>query len=221
MAIDQDDISTAKASVQKAVDAHSLAYQRLFAHDGKTTISGPDLHAKECARILAPLENAVTAATTLSDKALAQVEAQRLAPFADTTTQLNPIELEEAGRLASFVREDCQSLSLADLAERLRWTQSAGGKARHWLTMRYAVQRWKAEQVKTPQPADLAEFGAVLRDMGALSGPRAGLSPEAQKLADQAQSLSMFAKSQLRIAANPEQDKADKEAMRRSILSRF
>ena len=64
---------------------------------------------------------------------------------------------------------------------------------------RYAKRRWKVESDKTPQDAALSMFAQTLRDLG-VTGAKAGLSDEAQRRAEAAQSLKMFAGSQLRFA---------------------
>ena len=193
--IDQTQLDAAKSAVTSALDTFNANKAKLLTHDGKPILE-PAAHARAVEKAGEPLRAAVEKALALGDAAIAEAEKGRLQRYADTTTQLNPIELDEAGRLAAFVREDCQTLSLSDLAERLRWTQSAGGKARHWLTMRYAVQRWKAEEGKTPQPAGFVELGEVMRDLGAF-GPRAGLSPELQRLSENAAQLKRWARGQL------------------------
>ena len=66
----------------------------------------------------------------------------------------------------------------------------------HW---RYAKRRWQVESDKVPQHPDLSQFAETLRALG-IVGPAAGLSEAAQRRAEAAQSLKMFAGSQLRYA---------------------
>ena len=192
-------LDAARVTVERAIEKHTADYGRLFAHDGKTTISGPDLHARECARILVPVTAAVESAVQVADKAAADVEALRLAPHADPTSALSAAELQDANARAVWVREDCESLPLGDLVERLKAVAAGGSKSSQWLHWRYAKQRWTRESAKSPQDPALSAFGETLRNLG-IVGPKAGLSDEAQKRLDKAQSLKMFAGSQLRFA---------------------
>ena len=196
---DNSDIDGAKQAVTRAIEKYNNDRLALFAHDGKTPIDPPATFAMKQAKLLESVEWAVERATTLSDKVTAEVEAARLAPHADPTGSLSAAELQDANLRAQWIREDCETLPLGDLVERLRAVHASGSKSSTWLHDRYAKARWKVESDKTPQDAALSMFAETLRDLG-VTGPKAGLSSEAQKRAEDAQRLKMFAGSQLRYA---------------------
>ena len=199
MTIDNSDIEASKQVVTRAVEKYQTDRAALFAHDGKTPIDPPATFAAKQAKLLESVEWAVERAATLADKVTQETESQRLAPHADPTGQLSPAELQDANARAVWVREDCESLPLGDLVERLKAVAAGGSKSSQWLHWRYAKQRWTRESAKSPQDPALSAFGETLRNLG-IVGPKAGLSDEAQKRLDKAQSLKMFAGSQLRFA---------------------
>lgn len=188
-----------RAAVTRAIEAYNVGKTALFAHDGRTPIAAPTVHEEKLTRLLTPVEAAVQRAVEAADTVIADVEARRLAPFADPTAALSPAELDDANRRAAFVKEDCvSSLPLPELVERLRAVEAGGVKSSIWLHHRYARQRWELESSKTPQPPDLAQFGEALRQLGVI-GPRAGLDPALAKRADDARGLKRWATSQLDV----------------------
>ena len=199
MTIDNSDIDGAKQVVTRAIEKYNADRAGLLASDGKTPIYPPDVHTAKVAKLLESVEWAVERATTLADKVTADIEAQRLQPFSDPTSALSAADLQDANARAPWVREDCETLPLDDLTQRLRAVHASGSKSSTWLHDRYAKARWKVESDKTPQDAALSMFAETLRDLG-VTGPKAGLSSEAQKRAEDAQRLKMFAGSQLRYA---------------------
>ena len=196
---DNSDIDGAKQAVTRAIEKYNGDRLALFAHDGKTPIDPPATFAMKQAKLLESVEWATDKAVQVADKAAADIEAQRLQPFSDPTSALSAADLADANLRSQWIREDCQELSLPDLAERLRAVHASGNKSSVWLHDRYAKARWRAESDKTPQHPDLVVLGEVLRNLG-IVGPKAGLSDDAQKRLDKAQSLKMFAGSQLRYA---------------------
>ena len=214
--LDQTDIEASKLAVTRAIEAHGAAYARLFASDNRTPISGPDLHARQVAAIVAPLEREVDKAVALADRVVAEVEAARLAPYADPTSALSAADLADANLRSRWVAEDCSELPLSDLAERLRAVHASGNRASIWLHSRYAKRRWQKESAKSSHPLDMDVFAATLRDLG-IVGEKAGLSAEAQKRAAAAQSLKWWAERQLRAARDPEADARAKADIRDSI----
>lgn len=198
--IDQTQLDAAKDAVQRAASKYQTEKSALFTHDGKTAINAPAVHDREMQRIAEPLTAAVERAVGVADKVAAQVEALRVQPYADPTSQLSAVDLDDANRRARFVREDCESLALGDLAERLRWVQGNGSKSLQWLYARYSVARWQAEERKEPQDASLGDFGAALRDAGII-GVNRGLSREAVALGEAAGRLRAWARGQLQAAS--------------------
>ena len=209
MTIDNSDIDGAKQVVTRAIEKYNADRAGLLASDGKTPIYPPDVHTAKVAKLLESVEWAVERATTLADKVTADIEAQRLQPFSDPTSALSAADLQDANARAVWVREDCESLPLGDLAERLRAVHASGSKASVFVHDRYSKRRWQVESAKTPQPPDLVVLGETLRDLGIL-GPRAGLSDEAQKRQEAAAALKRWAGRELSIARDPEKDKADR-----------
>ena len=199
MTIDNSDIDGAKQVVTRAIEKYNADRAALYAHDGKTPINGPAIHDRELAKLTESLQWATDKAVALADKVTAEVEAQRLAPFTDPTGQLSAADLQDANARAQFIKEDCETLPLDDLAQRLRAVHQSGNRASVFLHDRYAKRRWQVESDKVPQAPDLSQFAEVLRDLG-VTGPKAGLSVEAQRRAEAAQSLKRWAGSQLAYA---------------------
>ena len=208
MAIDNSDLDAAKQAVVRSVTQFNTNLATIYTHDGHR-INPPGKHETELARLSAGVETAVEKALALADRTVAEVEAARLAPHADPTGQLSPADLADANLRRAFIEEDVATMGLADLAERLKAVHAGGSKSSVWLHDRAAKRRWQVESAKTPQPPDLVVLGEVLRNLGVL-GPKAGLSDEAQRRAEAAQSLKMFATRELRIAKDPEKEAADK-----------
>ena len=145
--------------------------------------------------------DAVDRAVALADRVTAEVEAARLAPFSDPTSQLSAADLQDANARAQFIKEDCQTMPLDALVERLRAVHASGNKASIWLHDRYAKSRWRAESDKVPQHPDLSQFAEVLRDLG-ITGPKAGLSRDAQKRLEDAGRLRAWSRGQLSQVVN-------------------
>ena len=196
---DNSDIDGARQVVVRSIEKYQTDRAALYAHDGKTPINGPAVHERELTKLAESVQWATDKAVAVADKVTADVESQRLAPHADPTGSLSAAELQDANLRAPWVKEDCESLPLPDLVERLRAVHASGSKSSTWLHDRYAKARWKVESDKTPQDAALSMFAETLRDLG-VTGPKAGLSDDAQKRLDKAQSLKMFAGSQLQYA---------------------
>ena len=196
---DNSDIDGARQVVVRSIEKYNADRAGLLASDGRTPIYPPDVHTAKVAKLLESVEWAVERATTLSDKVTADIEAQRLQPFSDPTSALSAADLQDANLRAPWVKEDCESLPLGDLVERLRAVHASGSKSSIWLHDRYAKRRWQVESDKTPQALGIGAFSEVIRQYG-IVGPRAGLSDDQQKRLDKAQSLRMFAGSQLRYA---------------------
>ena len=196
---DNSDIDGARQVVVRSIEKYNADRAGLLASDGRTPIYPPDVHTAKVAKLLESVEWAVERATTLSDKVTADIEAQRLQPFSDPTSALSAADLQDANLRAPWVKEDCESLPLGDLVERLRAVHASGSKSSIWLHDRYAKRRWKVESDKTPQDAALSMFAAVARDLGVF-GERAGLSSEAVKRQEAAQSLKRWAGAQLAYA---------------------
>lgn len=193
--IDQAQIDSAKNKVSEALAAYNTAKSQLFTFDGKP-IKEPAAHEKALAELAEPLRAAVEKAISIADQASAQVEKVRIAPAACPTSQLNPIELENAEHLAVFVREEAEQLPPADLAHRLEWVRVNGSKAQLWTYSRYAKMRWQREQSTSPAPLGYDLLTAELRNLGAI-GPQAGMPREAQALSESAANLRRWARSQL------------------------
>ena len=171
----------------------------MYTHDGHK-INPPGKHESELARLLVGLESSVEKAVAVADRVSAEVEAQRLAPYADPTSALSAADLQDANLRAPWVREDCETLPLGDLVERLRAVASSPSKSSQWLHWRYAKARWKVESDKTKQDPALSMFAETCRDLGVF-GPKAGLSDDARNRQEAAQSLKRWAGWQLNQAA--------------------
>lgn len=191
-------LEAARQALQKSLDIYATNQQTLFTHDGHK-INAPSVHEREAARLLEPVTAAVDKAIAVADKVTQETEAQRLAPHADPTSQLSASDLADANLRRVFVAEDCETLPLDDLAQRLRAVHSGGSKPSQWLHDRYSKARWTVESDKVPQSPDLAMFAEVLRDLG-VTGPKSGLSDEAQRRAEAAGALKRWAGAQLSIA---------------------
>ena len=206
---DNSDLDGAKQVVKRAVEKYQTDRAALFAFDGKTPINPPDVHQRQLDKAIESVQWATDKAVAVAAQVAAEVESQRLAPHADPTGSLSAAELQDANLRAQWIREDCETLPLADLVERLRAVHASGSKSSTWLHDRYAKARWKVESDKTPQDAALSMFAETLRDLG-VTGPKAGLSSEAVKRQESAAALSRWAQGQLRIARDPAKDAADR-----------
>ena len=206
---DNSDLDGAKQVVTRAVEKYNLDRAGLFAHDGKTPIDPPATFAAKQAKLLESVEWAVERATALSDKVTQETESQRLAPFSDPTSALSAADLQDANARAVWVREDCETLPLPDLAERLRAVASSPSKSSRWLHWRYSKARLDREFAKSSQDPALAAFAATCRELGVV-GEKSGLSSEAVKRQEAAAALKRWAGRELSIARDPEKDKADR-----------
>ena len=213
---DNSDIESARQVIVRAIEKCNADRAALLASDGKTPIDPPATYQAKVAKALEIVTFATDKAVALADSIAVETEKARLAPHSDPTLALSASDLADANLRSRWVAEDCSELPLVELSERLRAVHASGNKASTWLHDRYAKRRWQKESAKTPQPLDLVVLGETLRGLN-IVGDRAGLSDEQQKRLDKAQSLKMFAGSQLRIAANPEQDARDKAAFRQAI----
>ena len=195
MAIDQSDLESAKTKISAAVESFERAKQGYYTHDGRP-IAEPEAHEAALAKLRAPVAAAAERAIEIADLASAQVQKERLLPAACPTSKLSAAELETAGALLPFVREDCTELTPAKLAERLEWVRASGTKAQQWTYSRYAERRWQREQASSPPAPGLDLLAAELRAWAALE-PKQGLSSESQRLSEQASALKRFARAQL------------------------
>ena len=191
--IDLSDLNSAKNKVSAAVDSFERAKSQYLTFDGKPVLA-PAEHEEALAKLRAPVAAAAERAIEIADQASAQVQKERLAPAACPTSKLSAAELETAGALAPFVREDCAELPPAELAERLEWVRASGTKAQQWTYARYAERRWQREQASKPPALGLDLLGAELR---AIAEPQQGLSAESQRLSEQAAALKRFARAQI------------------------
>ena len=208
MAIDNSDIESAKQVITRAVEKYNNDRLGLLAHDGRP-IDDPQTYALKQAKMLESVEWAVERATALSDKVTADIESQRLQPFSDPTSALSAAELQDANARAQWVKEDCESLSLGDLAERLRAVHAGGSKSSTWLHWRYSKARLDREFAKSSQDPALSAYAATCRELGVV-GDKSGLSDEAVKRQEAAAALKRWAGRELSIARDPEKDKADR-----------
>ena len=213
--IDQSDLDAARQTIERSVTQFNTNLATIYTHDGRH-IYAPGKHENELAQLSVGVEKAVEKALALADRAVAEVEAARLAPHADPTGQLSPADLADANLRRAFIEEDVATMRLEDLAERLKAVHAGKSPSSIWLHDRYARSRHTRELAKQQQNPSLVVFGEVLRNLGVI-GPRAGLSDEQQRLAEAAGSLKMFATRQLRIAKDPEQDAKDRAAIREQI----
>ena len=191
--IDLSDLNSAKNKVSAAVDSFERAKSQYLTFDGKPVLA-PAEHEEKLANLRGPVAAAAERAIEIADQASAQVAKERLLPAACPTSKLSAAELETAGALAPFVREDCAELPPAELAERLEWVRASGTKAQQWTYARYAERRWQREQASKPPALGLDLLGAELR---AIAEPQQGLSAESQRLSEQAAALKRFARAQI------------------------
>lgn len=216
---DNSDLDAAKAAVQRSLDTLQVNQATLYTHDGHK-INPPGKHESELARLLVGLESSVEKAVAVADRVSAEVEAARLAPHADPTGSLSAADLQDANLRAQWIREDCETLPLGDLVERLRAVHASGSKSSTWLHWRYAKARWAKESAKQQQDPALSMFAATCRDLGVF-GPKAGLSDDAQKRQEAAAALKRWSTWQLDNARDPEKAAADKAKFAQSVRAMF
>ena len=217
MTIDSSDLDAARQAIERSVTQFNTNLATIYTHDGRH-IYAPGKHENELAQLGAGVEKNVAKALALADKVTQETEASRLQPYADPTAQLSPADLADANLRSRWVAEDCSTMPLGDLAERLRAVAAGGSKSSQWLHARYAKARWAKESAKSNQPLDMDVFTATCRELGVF-GERAGLSLEAQKRLEAAGSLSRWATRQLSIARDPAAEAAAKSAMAKEIHS--
>lgn len=212
-------LEAARLGVEKSLAIHAANQATLFTFEGKP-IYPPDKQASEAARLLVGVEASVDRAVTTADKVTAEVESQRLAPHADPTSALSAGDLADANLRAVWVKEDCESLPLDDLVERLRAVHAAGVKSSTWLHWRYAKVRLDREFAKSSQDPALSAYAAVCRELG-ITGDKSGLSDEAQKRQEAAAQLKRWATWELGKARDPQKDAADKAKFAQQVRSMF
>ena len=218
--LDQTDIEASKLAVTRAIEAHGAAYARLFASDNRTPISGADLHARQVASIVAPLEKEVERAVALADRVVSEVEKSRLSQYADPMAALDLANLELAATHRVFVAEDCASLPIPELVGRLQWAAAHPGKYYGALYRRYGLARFQAMVNAKPQPDGIAEVRPALETLGAMGASR-GLYPEQQRLAESAAAHKRWAAWQLGLARDPEKAARDKAKSFETVRSLF
>ena len=206
---DNSDIEMAKAAVVRAIEKCNADRAALLASDGKTPIDPPATYKMKVDKALEIVTFAHDKAVALADTIAVETEKARLQPYADPTSALSAADLADANARAPWVKEDCESMGLDDLAQRLRAVASSPSKSSRWLHWRYSKARLDREFAKSSQDPALSVFAATCRELGVV-GERAGLSDEAQKRQEAAGALKRWATWQLGIARDPEKDKADK-----------
>ena len=216
---DNSDLDAAKAAVQRSLDTLQVNQATLYTHDGHK-INPPGKHESELARLLVGLETSVDKAVAVADRVSAEVESQRLAPFSDPTSALSAADLQDANARAPWIREDCETLPLGDLVERLKAVAGASSKSSRWLHWRYSKTRLDRELAKSQQDPALSVFAATCRELGVV-GEKSGLSDEAQKRQEAAAALKRWATWQLQAARDPEKVAADKAKFAQSTRAMF
>ena len=217
--IDQTQLDAAKASVTSALQTFNANKAKLLTHDGKPILE-PAAHARAVEKAGEPLRAAVERALALGDAALAEVEKGRLQPYADPVVALDYAQLGLAGQYAPFVKEDCAALPIPELIGRLEWVSKHPAHYLRLLYGRYGLQRFQSMLDAKPQPAGIPEMRAALEALGAIGQSR-GLSPELQRLGENAAQLKRWAGRELQIAANPEKEAADRKRSAEMIRSLF
>ena len=207
--LDNSDLDGARQVVTRAIEKFNADRAGLFAHDGKTPINSPDIHQKQLDKALESVQWATDKAVALADKVTVETESQRLAPFSDPTSALSAADLQDANLRAVWVKEDCESMGLDDLAQRLRAVAAGGSKSSRWLHWRYSKTRLDRELAKSSQDPALSAFAATCRELGVV-GAKSGLSDEAVRRQEAAGALKRWATWQLGIARDPAKDAADR-----------
>ena len=138
----------------------------------------------------------------------------RLLGHRSMMTELSPSELDAANRLAPFIREDAQTMTLVELTDQLKAELAHGDNASRALHLRYGKQRleaWRAEAQRrasnpnsntTPQEPGARELEAALTELAAklVTPARAGAATRAQEIADASAEIRRVAG---RLASSP------------------
>lgn len=195
VAAEQTKLDNAKQRLAAAQAAHADAQRALLASDGRTPIYGEAEHAKRTAAVTEAFTAKAAAIGETADAVTAAIEGARLSPHADPMVTLGILETDTALRYREFVKEDClELLSVPDLVNRLQWVRARGDKGLLALYGRYAGRRYQILLDAKPQPAGLSELHAELVAMGAI-GPTRGMSPELQRLQENAAHLKRLAQA--------------------------
>ncbi len=174
-------IEAAQRQLEHSVRAREEAQRDLLASDGKTPIHQPAEHARRMTAIQEAFKDRVAVAAGVADGVLATVEVQRLSEHADPMASLDLAQLGLANQYASFVKEDCASMPVAQLIGRLQWAAASRDRGLRYCYGRYGAQRFQALLNTQPQPAGLPELRAALEKLGAIGAAR-GLTPELEQL---------------------------------------
>ena len=140
------------------------------------------------AALLEPLTQAAEAVRAPVDEALAEAARLEQLARADPLLSLSGDELSRASGLATFAQQDCEKLSLRDLAVKLESLLAGNDRVQKLVFLRYAQDRRQAVRqamhVGTPIPADFEPVGDAICKLEA-----ATRNPQALKLATRAADL--------------------------------
>lgn len=169
--------------IDRAADRFRAEEGRLLRPDGTRRYSDEE-HAERVAALLADFDTTARAAHDHAETTIAEAERTlHTLAHGDPLDRLTADELARANAKALFVREDCESLPLPELAERCRVALAGGDRAAQLLHGRYATRRARAMQEAAREggrrlpDSDLAalrDLDTVLREMdAALADPKA------------------------------------------------
>lgn len=191
----------ARQSVDRAVSTHNAAAAKLYHPDGQPVYTDTDARKQ---RLLEPVQKAADDASKIAEEVRLDAHKKRLSAYADPIAALNVIDLERAFYRRQFVADDCASMPLADLAQRVEAVAVSGDTVGRTLYAVYARRRWDAELAaqrkagtNAPNPPMVA-LGAVVASLEAATQPdRKALDAEAAAMEKAAWELQLYAGREL------------------------
>lgn len=182
-----DKLELSKDRVDRRFGQFQSAYAALFRDDGAPKY-GDEEHAERVAALMKDFEEAVEVTIERTDAGQQEVQQLRDSANLDPSAGLTPEELQAANSRALFVREDCEDMSLHDLARRVRVVALSDDRVTQFLFHRYASRRTETIRQAVAggtvhlSAEDQTALGQLSEDLGAL-GEKLRDPAEVKKLA--------------------------------------
>lgn len=152
--------------IDRAADQFRAGEQALLRPDG-TRKYGDEEHTEHVQALLAAFDRTGEAAVQHADAVIAESERTVHAlAHGDPTDRLGADDLARANAKALFVREDCETLPLSEIAERCKVALASTDTAATFLLSRYARKRGEAVLAALRNGTRMSsEDTAALRDL--------------------------------------------------------
>lgn len=173
-------------AVEKAVSAFEAEKKRLY-RDGVKLFSDEE-HTRRLGELTEDLREKVEAVASEAAADAEGYEREALAlSYQDPLTNLTVSERERVSASMPLVREDCETMALASLVERIRAVAAGTEKPSKFLHARYGLRRYEMETARLDEASrSTGEAPALNIDLGALRELRTAAEKLAQELRDPA-----------------------------------